>query len=481
MSSIGINKVPTGINGLDEVISGGFPRGGLVIVAGNPGTGKTIFSACFLYNGAVNYGEKGIYVSFAESRETFFENMRTLGLDFERLEKENKFRFIDMLTVKEDAVSAVLETLLKEASEVGAKRLVIDSFSSMAQAFKETHEVRITLHTILGKVTRLLGCTTILIVEIPYGENKIGLGIEEFVADGIIHLKRSESEGGRIFREMEILKMRGAPIRESHSLFTLKDGFKVLPQFRVKEVAKPSRFEPRPDTDEYFSTGSQNLDEMLGGGYQKGSTVLVEIIDPYISIPNYHVFIYPTIWNFLAQGRGALIFPSAGVDYSLILKRAKEVCLEDNEINNLLRIFIKDYAGIKPAPYIVTCKGEFFSEDYGKYVEVERDIRERTGQPILHFVGADMLIDTYGPKEALSAIRNHAARVREKGDLYMILLKPGHPELSETLGALADSYVKITRKYGCVIVYGIKPRTPPYALEMDVSKGYFMPKLTQII
>jgi len=104
-----------------------------------------------------------------------------------------------------------------------------------------------------------------------------------------------------------------------------------------------------------------------------------------------------------------------------------------------------------------------------------------TGQPILHFVGADMFIDTYGPRDALSAIRNHSVRVREKGDLYMILLKPGRPRLSEILSAFSEVHLKITRKYGCVIIYGIKPRTPLYALEMDISKGYFMPKLTQII
>ena len=56
------SKVPTGIKGLDSVISGGFPRGSLILLAGNPGTGKTVFSSAFLYHGAVDYGENGIYV-----------------------------------------------------------------------------------------------------------------------------------------------------------------------------------------------------------------------------------------------------------------------------------------------------------------------------------------------------------------------------------------------------------------------------------
>lgn len=88
MNVEGAGKVQSGISGLDELIKGGFPKGSLIVLAGNPGTGKTIFSARFLYHGAANCGEKGIYVSFAENRENFLKNMLSLGLDFEKLEKE---------------------------------------------------------------------------------------------------------------------------------------------------------------------------------------------------------------------------------------------------------------------------------------------------------------------------------------------------------------------------------------------------------
>lgn len=93
-------SVPTGIKGLDNVLGGGFPRNSIIIVAGNPGTGKTIFSAQFIYCGATEYGENGVYVSFAESRESFIENMKQFGFDFEKLESEGKFRYLDFLTVK---------------------------------------------------------------------------------------------------------------------------------------------------------------------------------------------------------------------------------------------------------------------------------------------------------------------------------------------------------------------------------------------
>jgi circadian clock protein KaiC len=126
------DRVASGIDGLDELLGGGFPRGGLIVLAGNPGTGKTIFSAQFLYRGAVDHGECGIYVSFAEDKDQFYGNMKALGLDFERLEREGQFSFLDMLTVREAGISSILELIIGKVAETGAKRLVIDSFSAMA-------------------------------------------------------------------------------------------------------------------------------------------------------------------------------------------------------------------------------------------------------------------------------------------------------------------------------------------------------------
>jgi len=182
------------------------------------------------------------------------------------LEGEGLFSFLDMLTVKEAGISAALELIVGRVAELGAERLVIDSFSAMAQAFREPHEARIVLHTILGKLVRSIGCTTLLIVEVPHGAPKIGLGIEEFVADGIIVLKRGLFDG-RPLRELEILKMRGVPTPEAQAVFTLKGGFKVFPPFKPKAVEVPRRFKPRPDPEGHFSTGSLDLDELLGGGY----------------------------------------------------------------------------------------------------------------------------------------------------------------------------------------------------------------------
>jgi len=406
--------------------------------------------------------------------------MLSLGFNFEELEKRNMFRFLDLVTAREEVAPAIMETMLREVSEFGAKRLVIDSFSAMAQAFKDAHEARIILHMVLSRVTRLMGCTAILVVEVPYGENKMGLGIEEFVADGIILLRRREFEGGRFLREMEILKMRGTSTPEARLVFTLKDGFKAFPPFKPKPIEKPSRFQPQPDTKEYFSTGSPDLDKMLGGGYPRGSTALIEI-EEHISTPQYHLISVPTAWNFGAHGRGVIILPSAGVDHNLLRLRAEEAGFTRDEINRLLRVCVKASPELKPEPYIVMFRGESLQEDYAKYLEVERELRERTGKPILHVTGVDVIADIYDVKETVLAIKSYVTRMRETGDLSILLLKLGYPDLEKILAATADIHLKITREYGIVLVHGIKPRTSLHVLEMDVSKGYPMPRLTPII
>jgi circadian clock protein KaiC len=470
---------PSGIDGLDELIGGGFPRSGLIVLAGNPGTGKTIFSAQFLYRGAVEHGERGVYVSFAEDKEQFYRNMKGFGFDFERLEKEGLFSFLDMLTVREAGISPVLELMIGKVAELGVKRLVIDSFSAMAQAFKEPHDARIVLHTILGRVARSMGCTTLLIIEIPHGESKIGLGIEEFVADGIIVLKRGFLDR-RPFRELEILKMRGSPTPEVQAVFTLKDGFRVFTPFKPKPVERPSRFRPRPDAEDVFSSGSRDLDKMLGGGYPRGSTVLIEV-DGRITTLQHHLICMTTARNFMAQGRGVIKVLLTGLDTKLLKTWITMGGLTVDDLNNLMRVCVKYYPDLKPEPYIVALKGESILEDYERYIDLERALMSSTKQPVLCITEADTLMDVYGEREALWFLRMCFARTREMRGLGMVLIRPGYSRMAEILGSLAHVHLKMTREHGAILIYGIKPRTNVYVLEMDVSEGYPMPRLTPVI
>ncbi len=224
-----IERVPTGISGLDSLIQGGFPRSSLILLAGHPGSGKTAMGGQFLYSGAASHQEKGVYVSFAEGRSPLLDFMNALGIDMATQEKLGNIRIMDMVTVKEEGLSTVLQEVLDAIHSLKAQRLVIDSFSAMAQAFTREIEARIMLHTILSKIVRGMGCTTIMTCEIPWGSERVGMGIEEFIADGII-LVSSFVENLAIKRRLLIVKLRGTDHSvRYHDLILSSRGVKVVP------------------------------------------------------------------------------------------------------------------------------------------------------------------------------------------------------------------------------------------------------------
>lgn len=264
-STRGEGRAATGIEKFDELIEGGFPRGDTVLVIGNPGTGKTVFSAQFLYHG-LEKGEPGIYVSFSESGDTFNRNMARMGMDFDRYQRDRQFSFMDMIEVREGAVEEILLTVLGEISTLKAKRLVIDSFSALAQAFAGKIEARAALHTILGKIPRQHGVTTLVLSESPFGEN-FGKNMEEFVADGVVALTYS-NERGRLRRRAQVVKLRGTNVNQSQLGYAITSKGIMLygpPNLEIAEEAFKDK----------IKIGIDGLDRMLSGGVFRGSSTLV--------------------------------------------------------------------------------------------------------------------------------------------------------------------------------------------------------------
>lgn len=262
------DRVPTGIEGFDPLVEGGIPRGSLVLLAGNPGAGKTSFSARYLHYGVTQRNEPGIYVSFAESREAFFANSKRMNMEFTPLEREHKFELLDFATPAiEKGAGDILTVVLSEISKIRAKRLVIDSFSALSQSFRLPIEARAVLHTVLGKMVRLAGCTTLLVVEKPLGENRTGTGIEEFVADGVISLTL-EPRKGNLSRKIQVVKMRGTKANTRQHSYEIGDQGIIVTDPEILMVERVS--------SEKLKTGPSGLDKMLGGGLLKSSSTLVE-------------------------------------------------------------------------------------------------------------------------------------------------------------------------------------------------------------
>lgn len=266
-----LEECPTGIPGFDEVTNGGFYRGQLIVLAGNAGAGKTTFSAKFLYEGARKFGEPGLYISTGENKEEFYAYMKNLGMDFEELEKKGLFRYVEMMTpLTPEALSSLSEKLIKEALEINAKRVVIDSITPILMA-RPSLEVRAILHNALKTLARTLKTTVLITVEVPMGEEKIGAEAEEFVADALIKLKLVIPESGSPYRIMEIVKLRGRPLGRTRYEYEIgpPHGIRILPTGVIEKLESHISYEAK------VPTGVEGLDKMLGGGLIKNTTTLI--------------------------------------------------------------------------------------------------------------------------------------------------------------------------------------------------------------
>jgi circadian clock protein KaiC len=234
-SKVKQNRVPTGIPSLDKIIDGGFNEGDTILVAGQPGAGKSTFGVQFLCNGAVQHDQAGIYVSFVESASKLRRDVLGFNWDLAKLEQQRKVAVLDLVqTVSQESIAANFEVIMTAVNSLGAKRLVIDSFSAMAVYVSTKAEAR-SFVALANRLLENAKCTTMLIVEVPWGKSEIGMGYEEFVADGLIVLE-SRLEQFKVRRRLYVPKLRGI----NHSLdcfdfYITPEGIKVSPAPRSQE------------------------------------------------------------------------------------------------------------------------------------------------------------------------------------------------------------------------------------------------------
>ena len=222
-----MERVPTGITGLDNMVEGGFPRGRTVLISGGCGTGKSILSMQYLYHGAVQHNEPGIYVTVDERPELTRQDMLRFGWDLKSLEDQGKLVILDLTGTKigvqseekyamtsELDVDRLILKIMQTAGEIGAKRLVIDSLPALGFRLKDEQEIR-SMILKLTYMIRKSDLTAILITEVPESQPGSGpmtfskYGVEEYVADSVILLHYLAMGSDTTNRTFYIRKMRG--------------------------------------------------------------------------------------------------------------------------------------------------------------------------------------------------------------------------------------------------------------------------------
>ncbi len=202
-----MERIKTGITGLDEMLNGGIPTGRHVALYGGPGAGKTSFCFEFLYQGA-KMGEKGLYISLEETVDDIIENMKStfpLLSEVPAMVEEKSLEIIKPDKLELEEVANLLE---ERITSNGITRAVIDSATMIRLSFKNDIEYRQTLFEFLS-LLRNLDVTTITTVEANSARREeMKFDIEHFVMDGIINLYNLDREDRRV-RALEVFKMRG--------------------------------------------------------------------------------------------------------------------------------------------------------------------------------------------------------------------------------------------------------------------------------
>lgn len=203
-----VERVSSGIPGLDELIEGGFVRNSINLVAGAAGTCKTTFCCQFIWEG-LKKGEKGLYVTLEQSEKDIRRDMLRFGWDFSPYVKGGKCKFVEITPGDVDELKA---SIINEVGRLGeVNRFVLDSLSLAAMGWKESPEEVFKLRTkvfSLLKTLKNLNLTSVVIAEIPSGEQSLGrLGFEEFIVDSVILLKVLPVDIP--MRTLQIIKMRG--------------------------------------------------------------------------------------------------------------------------------------------------------------------------------------------------------------------------------------------------------------------------------
>jgi len=479
-----------------------------VIVRGKPGTGKTTF--CLQCLEEIGLGRSCFYFSTRVSDTALYSQFSWL--------KEREWRdkildasrgFLKALGDEQDAGPSKQQTSPQKAELLAASRELLgamyDETASSAGAVDRTmlsnllqQSDMLDLSRLYERIERRLPQPSYIIIDSLDGlaekydlslpkiafalqkdlvENsnaRILLVLEsesrivDYMVDGVVNMEMGEVDRRRI-RELTIEKLRGEPVDQHRYLFTLHGGrFRHFSPFRPPGSYKPAEWEPVPDAAGVFSTGTVALDTILGGGYPKGSNIVVELLN---NLPEgvYKMVVFPTALNFAKQGRGVGVIPfgdsMAGEFYEMMahllgkeaagrtLKMAEVVHPERNQDH----------------PHVVTLEFEDIKKDFEKWSRELTRMRKHTGQSILEIIAVETQ-ETRFSAEAYKKYLNISSELTAKeGDVVIRIVKPGLADFTQRVANASSIHLKLKTIDGAAIIYGERPQTPVFSIVMDTD------------
>jgi circadian clock protein KaiC len=269
-------RCPSGVDGLDNVLNGGFPRGCFYLVQGDPGSGKTTLAMQFLLEG-VRRGEKSFYITLSETKEELLKVARSHGWSLDRIPLvelsaiESLLRPEAQTTVfhpSEIELTKVTKLLIDEARKTQPTRVVFDSLSELRLMAESPLRYRRQLLTLKQEFAK--HDSTVLLLDDKM--DKSGSGVDPHVLSlthGVIDMEQLSPDYGMSRRRLRVIKLRAVKFREGYHDYAINTGgLCIFPRLVAAQYHAPFK-------QESVSSGIPELDALLGGGLDRGTTTLI--------------------------------------------------------------------------------------------------------------------------------------------------------------------------------------------------------------
>ena len=444
-----------------------------VSIKGLPGAGKTT-----LVLELVKRAGGGLYVSTRVSEPMLMKQ----HTQFQSLiENGELYTFQPKPEVVSYGVPQATSTLGKSALRIAEKvmdtaqsltkhLIVLDSWDAFARELDEKERLRVE-RSLVGMVET----NQSKIVFVSEGPE---LNPLDYLVDAIVELRDEEHEGRRI-RTIEWRKLRGTEIPQRKYLFTLDDGRFTICQRVIAELPRnvtPQIFKPVPHSNGYYSTGSEELDQLLGGGLRKGLLLLFETgrtVGPSIHVP----LAGAIRCNFLAQGGCTVSLPTGGITPEM-LRDSIAPHVSKEILNAGLRIGRFEKGAEEPCFFLL--EGGSLEHDFETLWQKVDEVKGESRRPCYISVPMDILEYTYGPQGIMRLTMKALQQVRDSGDVMFLVVKSGS-QVKEQLSDICDIHLMIDEVYGASVLYLVKPPTQLMDLNYDYSQGFPRVKLRPIV
>jgi len=425
----------------------------LVLVKGETGMGKT--TAALELMGRLQATGDTVHIS----TRTYPDKLVYQHALFSKLAAQPNVHFFTTLEFDPSqfvVAHNVVSGLHRLLSSMESPLLVLDSWEGIADYVPQ--EARMKVEQSLMAVLENTRSRMVLVSERPETNTTL-----DQLADAIIVLHQKVIEDRRM-RELEIRKLRGIPIRQERYPFTLAGGrLRYLEPFTFTLPEQTSMFRPLENTPTHMSTGSRDIDALLGGGVPRGSTVLLEIrgevpFEGQVYVP------LTALLNFLATNNAVMAFPYSDYDPTRARLFVTQFMPEDVYDTNM-RVFttdrVEDPVAIK------------FSlnptEDFDKWLDTYSAYKAQ-GKTIWMLMALDTVENFYG-QGVMNFLATVAGRAAVNKDIQSIVARP-NLELTQKVANISQIHLVLSQRWGTLILYGVKPRTGFYGLQFTFDHGY---------